>query len=155
MLRLPLLFLLGLVIVSPARAADPTATPYVVDGDTLVLEGRTLDLLGIDAPEKDQDCGFKKWRYACGRMATYALVEILGDHWVRCKPSKHIRRAATCYIGADDSPKDVAAMMVRRGWAVANRKVSTRYVKDEKIARAAKSGLWQGAFDKPWDWRKK
>lgn len=139
----------------PARAADPTSTAYVVDGDTLVLDGREYDLAHIDAPERDQVCGFKKWRYACGRMATFALIEILGEHWVRCEPQRNAPSAATCYIGPTELAKDVAAMMVRRGWALAHKPDRSRYAAEEKAARAAKAGLWKGVFDKPWEWRKR
>jgi len=34
------------------------------------------------------------------------------------------------------------------------RRYSTRYVADEDTAYAAKQGMWQGEFVKPWDWRK-
>ena len=43
--------------------------------------------------------------------------------------------------------------MVRNGWALAYVRFSHDYDADEKAAREAKAGMWQGAFIAPWDWR--
>jgi hypothetical protein len=43
--------------------------------------------------------------------------------------------------------------MVREGWALAYVKYSSAYVAVEDEARTRQSGLWQGAFIAPWDWR--
>ena len=43
--------------------------------------------------------------------------------------------------------------MVASGWAVAYRRYSVAYVADEDAARQARSNIWAGSFDKPWDWR--
>lgn len=41
------------------------------------------------------------------------------------------------------------------GWAFDVAKYSNgRYAEDEARARAAGLGIWQGACDKPWDWRR-
>ena len=58
---------------------------------------------------------------------------------------------ATCYAG----PYDINAEMVRRGWALAYRRYSKDYVDEEEDARNLKAGMWQGAFVKPWEWRRK
>ena len=50
---------------------------------------------------------------------------------------------------------DIAAKMVRQGWALAYRRYSTDYVNDEKAARVARKGIWRGEFMLPWDWRRK
>jgi len=42
---------------------------------------------------------------------------------------------------------------VRTGWALAFSRFSHDYDADEKEAREAKVGMWQGAFIAPWDWR--
>lgn len=43
--------------------------------------------------------------------------------------------------------------MVRNGWALSFVRYSHVYDADEAEARAAKAGLWGGAFIAPWDWR--
>ena len=45
--------------------------------------------------------------------------------------------------------------MVRNGYAVAYKKYSKKFVSMQEIAEKNKSGLWEGSFDMPWDWRKK
>jgi hypothetical protein len=42
---------------------------------------------------------------------------------------------------------------VSNGWALAQTRISRDYEADEKAAREAKAGMWQGAFIAPWDWR--
>ena len=42
---------------------------------------------------------------------------------------------------------------MRSGWALAYARFSHDYDADEKAAREAKAGMWQGAFIAPWDWR--
>jgi len=43
--------------------------------------------------------------------------------------------------------------MVKNGWALSYVRFSHDYDADEKAAREAKAGMWQGAFIAPWDWR--
>jgi endonuclease YncB( thermonuclease family) len=45
--------------------------------------------------------------------------------------------------------------MVPRGWALAYRKYSEDYVRQEEAARALGVGIWAGEFMEPWEWRKK
>ena len=45
-------------------------------------------------------------------------------------------------------------MMVSQGLALAYRRFSTDYVKDEAGAKRARVGVWRGDFVRPWDWRK-
>ena len=44
--------------------------------------------------------------------------------------------------------------MVKRGWALAYRKYSKKYVKDEAIAKLNNAGMWAGKFIAPWKWRR-
>ena len=44
--------------------------------------------------------------------------------------------------------------MVRNGHAIAYKRYSKRYLKDEDFARKNKLGLWQGRFMYPEKWRK-
>ena len=72
---------------------------------------------------------------------------------MRCEGAqydRYLRLIATCWHGSED----LGAWMVAHGWAVAYRRYSLKYVGQEEQARMAKLGLWQGAFDMPWDWRR-
>ncbi|MFZ2158763.1 MAG: thermonuclease family protein, partial [Bradyrhizobium sp.] len=59
------------------------------------------------------------------------------------------RQVARCEVGGEDIQK----WMVANGWALAYLRFSNDYEADEKAAREAKAGMWQGAFIAPWDWR--
>ena len=60
------------------------------------------------------------------------------------------RLIAVCYVHG----KDLNAMMVREGWALAYRDYSDKYVPQEKVARAASKAIWAMQFVPPWEWRR-
>ncbi len=59
------------------------------------------------------------------------------------------RSVARCEVDGEDIQK----WLVKNGWALAYARFSHDYDADEKAAREAKAGMWQGAFIAPWDWR--
>jgi hypothetical protein len=59
------------------------------------------------------------------------------------------RLVAHCEVEGEDIQK----WMVANGWALSYVRYSHDYDADEKAAREAKAGMWQGAFIAPWDWR--
>ncbi len=127
--------------------------PKITDGDTIRIGNTRIRLHGIDAPEAKQTCasGDKEWR--CGWEATNALANIVGKHWVTCSKrgvDRYRRVVAVCRAG----PIDLNAWMVSNGWAVAYRKYSMDYVRDEADAKAGRKGMWRGEFVMPWDWRR-
>jgi len=145
--------LIALPSLSPADTLS--GHPRIIDGDTIELAGEKIRLHGIDAPETKQMCHQADGtEYRCGEMATFALAEIIERHWITCKGDtrdRYKRWIMVCYTG----PYDINAMMVERGWAVAYRKYSMDYVDEEVIASDTRSGIWQGDFMIPWDWRRK
>jgi endonuclease YncB( thermonuclease family) len=50
--------------------------------------------------------------------------------------------------------QDIGAWLVENGWALAYRRFSTAYVRQEQAAESAGRGIWRGEFVPPWDWRK-
>jgi len=134
-------------IVMVTAAAVPALR--VVDGDTLVLDGKRIRLAGIDAPEKAQMCG----NVACGQRATMALSALVSRGKVTCdgkETDRYGRLIATCTVGG----KDINAAMVAQGWAAAYRQYSTAYVTEEQAARSRKLGIWAEADPvMPWDYR--
>ncbi len=67
------------------------------------------------------------------------------------KPDKYGRKISTCYaVGG----RNVNALMVRMGYALAYRQYSTDYVAEEEKARAARKGMHGGEFVAPWEWRR-
>lgn len=145
-----------LAVLLPAEAAGAiTGKPAVIDGDTIEIGGRRVELLGIDAPERDQTCeaGGRRWR--CGWEAEAALAYFIGNNWVTCVEARPRQGngAARCYAGGVGGP-DIAAWMVARGWAMAVPPGSSPYAEAEAAARQGRLGLWRGSFVPPWEWRR-
>ncbi len=130
-------------------------TAVVVDGDGVEIDGRKIRLFGIDAPETDQYCKRDdgvRWR--CGQYSTVELDRLAGGRRLSCEVKdidSYDRPVAVCRVG----DRDIAAEQGRGGWASAYGRSSDRYSDLEDEARGARRGVWQGAFEKPWDWRRR
>ncbi len=139
-----------------AQAAEITGKPDIIDGDTIEIAGQRIVLHGIDAPEPKQICKADGHAWQCGEHATFALANVIGRTWVECDikgTDNRDRIVAVCRVGGPKG-KDLSAHMVAEGMALADRKTSGEYVKQEEAAKAAGKGLWRGEFTKPWDWRR-
>ena len=135
---------------------------YVVDGDTIKINGKKIRLSGIDAPEIKQKCKkpylqimfftFQK-DYYCGQISKKKLVQKIENKQVQCIISgndRYKRYLATCLKGKINLNR----WMVRNGYALAYRRYSKLYILDENFAKEEKLGLWSGTFTKPEKWRK-
>lgn len=134
----------------------------VVDGNTLAFGARRVRLFGSDAPDLGQSCWYHKRRFACGKVARDALMDLLTAQRVVCRAV-----GAKAGGGRDDAGRvrvrcladgyDVAENMVHTGWAVATRGAAgplvARYAVTERKARKARRGLWRGRFIRPAAWR--
>ncbi|MEX0328323.1 MAG: thermonuclease family protein [Ruegeria sp.] len=131
-----------------------TGRATVIDGDTLEIAGQRIRLHGIDAPESGQFCRDsrnRKWR--CGQKSALALDGRIGRAPVVCHltgTDRYGRHIGTCLSGKTN----LNGWLVRQGWAVAYRKYSSVYIRDEFIAADQGAGIWQGPFVWPADWRK-
>jgi endonuclease YncB( thermonuclease family) len=126
----------------------------VVDGDTLVVDGKEITLYGIDAPELKQTCEFRKKTIRCGVLSSDALRDLItGAHKVSCTDRGRDREGLRLGLCSADG-FDIGRNMVHTGWALAWRRYSRMYIKVEEKAMAAKRGLWRGPFEMPWKWRK-
>jgi endonuclease YncB( thermonuclease family) len=152
--------LLGFLLAAshPVHAAEGpliiSGPAIVTDGDTLRIDGQRVRLFGIDAPEKKQSCMKDNRSWRCGIIAAEALRELIGEKKVRCESrskSSYGRIVATCHLDG----QDVAAWMTASGYALAYRSYSLDYVDEEDEARVAGKGVWAGAFEPPWEFRKK
>lgn len=149
-----LLLLAGVCVVAatfsgrtkPSDAARSTSTDVrVVDGDSLRIGDRNIRLVGIDAPERAQTCRDGRNReWACGTAATARLTELIARGPVTCTPKGHDRYGRTLAVCSSGAITDLGQALVREGYADA-----------EAEARAAGRGLWQGAFERPQDWRRR
>lgn len=138
------------LLASPAVAQSVR----VIDGDGLRINGQSVRLWGIDAPELRQQCSKGGKVYACGQVARETLQAALGGSVPRCETvqrDRYGRTVAKCYIGRND----LAAVMVRSGWAVDWPKYSGgAYAAMQEAAKRENRGLWAGFFSAPWEWRK-
>ena len=111
-------------------------------------------MFGIDAPELKQKCKAPGGRdFLCGRAAASFLLEHVRGRTVECRGNskdRYGRLIAVCFIDG----KDLNALMVAEGWALAYRNFSEKYVPQENVARGASKGIWAMKFVPPWEWRR-
>jgi endonuclease YncB( thermonuclease family) len=136
-----------------AEAADITGVPKIHDGDQVVIGSSRIRLRGIDAPSVDQLClNTAGERWTCGVAARDELMHHTDKKSWTCHVERTDRRGrnvAKCEVDGEDIQK----WLVASGWALAYVRFTHDYEADEKAAREAKAGMWQGAFIAPWDWR--
>jgi len=132
-----------------AQAVDITGPAKVREGDTVVIGTSRIRLGAIDAPSVDQLClNSKGERWTCGVAARDELIKHADNKSWTCHTRQVDRRGRTiarCEVDGEDIQK----WMVTSGWALAFMRVSHDYEADEKTAREAKAGMWQGAFIAP------
>ena len=137
----------------PSLAAKNAGYVKVIDGDSLMVGTTEVRLEGIDAPEYKQKCFDAKGKeYACGIKALEYLKKLIAQGKVDCKKitiDRYHRQISVCYVNGED----INHAMVAAGWAVAYDRYDDSYVDDEKAAKKAKHGIWQGKFMKPEIWR--
>jgi endonuclease YncB( thermonuclease family) len=145
--------LLIFLVPSVAGAADITGVPKIREGDQILMGNIRIRLGGIDAPSADQLClNTKGERWTCGVAARDELIKYAENKSWTCHTRQTDRRGrlvARCEVDGEDIQK----WLVRNGWALSYARFSHDYDADEKEAREAKAGMWQGAFIAPWDWR--
>ncbi len=139
MLRICSLFVL---ILAGTAHADVRGAARVIDGDTLDVAGTTVRIEGIDAPELDQRCEGPGEDWACGAWSRDRMVALIAGREVICAgdvQDRYDRLVARCRAGQGD----LGAEMVRDGAALAYRRYSHAYIRDERAAHSAGRGVWQ------------
>ena len=147
--------LLLLLLPVTAGAADIAGVPKIREADQVTIGNTRIRLGGIDAPAVDQLClNNQGERWTCGAAARDELVKHAGGKNWTCHTRAIDRRGRTvarCEVDGEDIQKWLAS----NGWALAFVRITRDYEPDEKAAREAKAGMWQGAFIAPWDWRER
>lgn len=126
----------------------------VIDGDSFKDIDAEYRIYGIDAPEYRQSCKDAADRdWPCGKSARTALEGALREGEYSCEVharDQYGRTIVTCLSGE----KDLGAAMVTQGHAMsADNFDQVIYGAEEGQAEKAKRGIWQGAFEKPSNWR--
>jgi endonuclease YncB( thermonuclease family) len=125
----------------------------VVDGDTLRLPQTTVRLLGLDAPERGQQCRRGDGQAVdCGAAATQALAALVADRTVECRVRGQDRWGRSLAV-CDADEAELNRTMVQQGWALARTELPALAVAEAE-ARAARRGLWAMGFDRPESWRR-
>jgi len=141
--------------LSVAHVDATTGRANVIDGDTIEIRGERIRLFGVDAPESAQTCRDAAGAaYRCGQRAALALADRIGVQTVNCNAldrDRFGRTVSECSVGGEN----MNAWLVRNGWAVAYRRYGGgRYNADERAAKAARAGIWAGAFVMPEAYRR-
>ena len=160
-----LIFIITFFLFQISKAEEIYGIPKIIDGDTVHINSKKIRLEGIDAPEIKQQChteflhisvvigfNFKK-NYSCGEISKIKLIDKIDQSQIKCISSlkdRYKRYLATCYKDKTNLNK----WMVRKGFAVAYKKFSKDYERDEDYAKENKLGIWQGSFIRPEKWRK-
>ena len=165
MIKLFLNFLIIFFLAQNLNSEEIYGNPKIIDGDTVHINSKKIRLEGIDAPEIRQQCqkvfleisvivGFNlKKDYPCGVISKEKLIDKINKSQIKCVSSerdRYKRYLATCYKDKINLNK----WMVRNGLAVAYKRYSKDYLRDEIYAKENKLGLWKGSFIRPEKWRK-
>ncbi len=141
----------ALALLPAAALADIAGVAVVIDGATVEIHGQRIHLYGIDAPDSRQLCRLDGAPWRCGIDAANALAGKIDRRPVACRErDRGGRMVATCTVAGED----LGEWMVAKGWAVAHHLFSYEYSRAEQRAKAARSGIWAGEFEMPWEWRR-
>ncbi len=147
----------AVTLASTASAAEIVAAPKqvgVVDGDTIQIDGRVLNLVRIDAPEIGQLCKSGGHLWACGMDSGRALQKLLAmqlDQVVCHVSDKNggAMETASCSVGG----RDLSEAMVANGMATDAGDDPGALKTVQAQAKSAGLGIWAGEFVPPARWR--
>jgi endonuclease YncB( thermonuclease family) len=155
MIRRTILGLAAVLAVAGCEDDMIRGKPVIMEGDAFAIGETRIRLVGIDAPEMPQPCrNAAGAQFPCGRQAPKVLEEIVAGREAACEEIDRDRFGRVHAICRIDG-MDIAAEMLRRGWAVAYPDHSPEYEAIQAEAKRERRGLWAGTFDAPWEWRAK
>ena len=141
------------MLAEPNKSFSAKAT-QVPNARTVQFNDENFVLYGIDAPEMAQSCKNRNGMdYSCGQIAKEKLQSLTLGQELSCVSqgtNAKGQKVASCVNSNGD---DIAALMVRSGWAIADKKQTDTYVAEEISAYKQKVGMWEGKFQEPKKWR--
>ena len=121
--------------------------PFVIDGDTIVINSTHIRLWGIDAPEMHQPFGPQ------AKQGLEGMLFMLNGPLTCTQKAvdKYKRIVAQCFI----NKVDVGSKLVSFGYAWDYTQYSKGYYKQEQaVAQKERLGLWQQSNPQPpWEFR--
>ncbi|MEQ1651503.1 MAG: thermonuclease family protein [Hyphomicrobium sp.] len=124
-----------------------------IKGDLLRVDGKLVQLTGIEVPEPKQPClkgNGRRWN--CSAAARSALDKLVRGKDVSCAPSGETEYGHVLAVCAVNGV-DLGDALVRKGHAFANSGLLATYGSAESEAKSAQIGVWQGEAVRPSDWR--
>lgn len=144
---LTLALLLAAALASPAFA-DAGRLAFVMKDGALRIGQKTVHLHGIHIPDTGRSCDTTLRPSRCASRAALALDRKI-QGMVYCEPvSRNFDRSinAVCRVdpmgASKDEREDLAAYLLRQGWAVARPDAPFEYAVLERIARSRGVGIW-------------
>ena len=141
---------LALLLALPGGAS---AGARVLDGLAIVqadgslrVDGETVYLYGVYLPRLERTCSSLVLPPRCGAPSVLVLNDLV-DGFVRCQVVREGRNAVQgiCTQPGRDlfgERVDIAATLVRRGWALAADEAPAQYRALEALAKSREVGLW-------------
>ncbi|MCR9108658.1 thermonuclease family protein [Marivita sp. XM-24bin2] len=134
-------------------SAEPYGVIRVIDGDTFRIDGITVRLHAIDAPERDQTCqDASRPNWACGEWVRKEVRSRYDGRTARCTAldtDRYGRVVAKCRVDG----QDVGERLVSDGLAFAYRTYGLDYDLVEKRAAVTGRGLHATGIMSPSDFR--
>lgn len=131
-----------------------TGRAFIIDGDTLKINGIKIRLVGVDAPEISQKCKTHGHIENCGEIVKLRLVQATSNEDTTCYSHGRDyfgRVLAECYV----NDININKWLLREGLAVYYyNKDFKSYKILETLAKQEKVGLWDSEFQNPKDYRK-
>lgn len=138
----------GLIFVATTAAAQSVdGLARVTDEGHLIVGGREIALAGVEIPTFDRTCRRSITPTRCGPRAVLILDEMVRG-FVHCEivgSSPTGLPEGRCTIAGRrmlDDRIDVAAELLREGWAFARDDASGSYRALERLARTREVGMW-------------
>lgn len=129
------------------RQGALSGNPRVLSANSIELNGVSIVFFAIYVPAPDATCTVTGQTWACGQFALSALNEIIG-HAQNVTCTDRGRDPLGRVVGVCQADgRDIAASMLRGGWALANGELSPSYHVIQTGAQLSHNGINRGKFD--------
>lgn len=137
--------MMGLEATDANGGAPASVNVRVIDGDTIVLDGERIRIVGMDACELGQTMILDGRQWDCGEAGRIRMVQLIGSSAVRCDCERrdvYGRRVARCFVGELDLGRQLVAEGLALVYRFRGRPTAPELVAVEADARRAGVGIW-------------